>query len=74
MTKEAPAPEEIVLLVKCGCERTDAHAHTIDATAGNQAWITPTSESCCDSDDPCENACEDTNTLKIEEEDPDNEV
>ena len=35
MTKEAPAPEEIVLLVKCGCERTDAH--TIDATAGNQA-------------------------------------
>ena len=37
MTKETPAPEEIVLLVKCGCERTDAHAHTIDATAGNQA-------------------------------------
>ena len=30
MTKEAPAPEEIVLLVKCGCERTDA-------TAENQA-------------------------------------
>ena len=74
MTKEAPAPEEIVLLVKCGCERTDAHAQTIDATAGNQAWITPTSESCCDSDDPCENACEDTNTLKIENEDPDSEV
>ena len=35
MTEEAPAPEEIVLVVKCGCERTDAH--TIDATAGNQA-------------------------------------
>ena len=35
MTKEAPAPEEIVQLLKCGCERTDAH--TIDATAGNQA-------------------------------------
>ena len=35
MTKEAPAPEEIVLLVKCGCERSDAQ--TIDATAGNQA-------------------------------------
>ena len=34
MTKEAPTPEEIVLLVKCGCERTNAH--TIDATAGNQ--------------------------------------
>ena len=74
MTKEAPAPEEIVLLVKCGCERTDAHAQTIDATAGNQAWITPTSESCCDCDDPCENACEDTNTLKIEDKDPDSEV
>ena len=72
MTKEAPAPEEIVQLLKCSSERTDAH--TIDATAGNQAWITPTSESCCDCDDHCENACEDTNTLKIEEEDPDNEV
>ena len=35
MTEEAPAPEEIVLLVKCGCERTDAHI--VDATAGNQA-------------------------------------
>ena len=35
MTKEAPAPEESVLLVKYGCERTDAH--TIDATVGNQA-------------------------------------
>ena len=35
MTEEAPAPEEIVPLVKCGCERTDAH--TIVATAGNQA-------------------------------------
>ena len=46
----------------------------IDATAGNQAWITPTSESCCDSDDPCENACKDTSTLKIEDEDPDSEV
>ena len=46
----------------------------IDATAGNQAWITPTSESCYDSDDPCENACEDTNTLKIEDEDPGSEV
>ena len=34
MTEEAPAPEEIVLLVKCGCEGTDAH--TIDTTAGNQ--------------------------------------
>ena len=71
MTK-APAPKEIVLLVKCGCERTDAH--TIDATAENQAWITPTSESCCDSDDPCEKACEDTSTLKIEDEYPDSEV
>ena len=46
----------------------------IDATAGNQARITPTSESCYDSDDPCENACEDTNTLKIEDEDPGSEV
>ena len=35
MTKEAPALEEIVQLLKCGCERTDAH--TIEATAGNQA-------------------------------------
>ena len=35
MTEEAPAPEEIVLLVKCGCERTDAHI--VDTTAGNQA-------------------------------------
>ena len=35
--------------------------------------ITPTSESCCDSDDPRENACEDTYTLKIEDEDPDSE-
>ena len=26
------------------------------------------------SDDPHENACEDTNTLKIEDEDPDSEV
>ena len=26
------------------------------------------------SDDPYENACEDANTLKIEDEDPDNEV
>ena len=26
------------------------------------------------SDDPYENACEDTNTLKIEDEDPDSEV
>ena len=71
MTKEAPAPEEIVLLVKCGCERTDAH--TIDATAEKSGLITPTSESCCDSDDPRENACEDTYTLKIEDEDPDSE-
>ena len=46
----------------------------LDATAENQAWITPTSESCCDSDDPCENACKDTSTLKIEDEDPDSEV
>ena len=37
MTKEAPAPEEIVQLLKWSSERTDAH--TIDATAG----ITPTS-------------------------------
>ena len=35
LTEEAPAPEEIVLSVKCGCEGTDGH--TIDATAGNQA-------------------------------------
>ena len=35
MTEEAPAPEEIVLLIKCSCERTDAH--TVDATTGNQA-------------------------------------
>ena len=71
MTKEAPTPEEIVLLVKCGRERTNAH--TIDATAGNQPWITPTSESCrdCHSD---ENACEDTNTPQIEDKDPDCEV
>ena len=41
MTKEAPAPEEIVQLLECSLERTDAH--TIDATAGNQVWITPTS-------------------------------
>ena len=41
LTKEAPAPEEIVQLLKCSSERTDAH--TIDATAGNQAWITATS-------------------------------
>ena len=34
LTKEAPAPEEIVQLLKCSRERTDAH--TIDATAGNQ--------------------------------------
>ena len=34
MTEEAPAPEEIVLLVKCGCEGTDAH--TIDTTDRNQ--------------------------------------
>ena len=34
MTK-APAPKEILLFVKCGSERTDAH--TIDATAENQA-------------------------------------
>ena len=40
MTKEAPAPEEIVLLVKCGCERSDAQR--IDATAGNEDRITPT--------------------------------
>ena len=32
MTKEAPAPEEIVQLLKWSSERTDAH--TIDATAG----------------------------------------
>ena len=25
MIKEAPAPKEIVQLLKCGCERTDAH-------------------------------------------------
>ena len=31
MTKEAPAPDEIVLLIKFGCGRTDAH--TIDANA-----------------------------------------
>ena len=68
MTKEAPAPEEIVQLVKCSCERTDAY--TVDATTRNQA----TCESCCDSDDPRENACEDTNTLKIEDEDPHSEV
>ena len=30
--------------------------------------------SCCDSDDPCENACGDTNTLQIENEDSDSEV
>ena len=35
MIKEAPATEEIFLLVKCGCERSDAQ--TIDATARNQA-------------------------------------
>ena len=35
MTEEAPAPEEIVLLIKCSCERTDAH--TVYATTGNQA-------------------------------------
>ena len=35
MTEEAPAPEEIVLLVKCGCETTDAHI--VDTTAGYQA-------------------------------------
>ena len=37
MTEEAPAPEEIGIeeFVKCCCEGTDAH--TIDATAGNQA-------------------------------------
>ena len=29
---------------KGGCERTDAHI--VDTTAGNQAWITPTSECC----------------------------
>ena len=40
MTKEAPAAEEIVQLLKCASERTDVH--TIDATAGNQD-ITPTS-------------------------------
>ena len=46
-------------------KRTDAQ--TINATAGNQAWIAPFNHcSCCDSDDPCENACEDTDALKIE--------
>ena len=35
MTKEAPAAEEIIQLLKCNSERTDVH--TIDATAGNQA-------------------------------------
>ena len=37
MTKEAPAPEEIIQLLNYSSERADAHA--IDATAG----ITPTS-------------------------------
>ena len=41
ITKEAPAAEEIVQLLKCASERTDVH--TIDATAGNQDEITPTS-------------------------------
>ena len=35
MTKEEPAAEEIIQLLKCDSERTDVH--TIDATAGNQA-------------------------------------
>ena len=63
MTEEAPAPEEIVLLVKCGCERTDAHTQSIPPPEIRLELRLPLS--LAHSDDPYENACEDTNTLKI---------
>ena len=52
-------------------KRTDSQ--TVHATAGNQAWIAPTSVVAVTVIIPVRNACEDTDTLKIEYEDPDSE-
>ena len=62
MTKEALTPEAIVQLVKCGCERNRYH---LRKSGLNCTYLC----SCCNSDNPCENAFEDTDTLKIEYED-----
>ena len=63
MTKVAPASNRSSAAVK----RTDAQ--TINPISECRLELHPCS--CCDSDDPCENACEDTDTLKIEYQDSD---
>ena len=59
MTKEAPAPEAIIQLVKCGCQKKSMPLPEIRLEMHNN--------------DPCENACEDSETLKLEYDDSDDE-
>ena len=67
MTNEAPAPEAIVQLVKCGCQENRCSNNRCHCQKSGlkctYLW------SCCDNNDPCENACEDSETLKIEYDD-----
>ena len=71
MTKEAPAPEAIVQMDKGGCQKNRCSNNLCHCRKSglNYTYLC----SCCDSDDPCKNACEDSDNQKIEYEDSDSE-
>jgi len=72
MTKQAPAPQAIIQLVKCGCQKNRCSNNRCQC---RKSGLNCTDLcSCCDSAEACENVYEDIDTsLKIEYDDSDSD-